>query len=158
MITIELSADEILAACVVAAQRKITSDKRRLDGHDSRRAEHYLEQRTWDQEIESSMAEIAVARWRNRYWMGSHFNGHDSGTDAGGSQVRWTQHSSGHLIVYEEDDAEKPFVFVTGRSPRMTIVGWIYGHEAKQDKYWREDVKCPSWWIPQNDLRQVATS
>jgi len=156
MLRVELSADEILMAVVVAAQRKITSDRRRAAGSASRRPEHYEEQRTWDQEIESSMAEIAVARWRNRYWMGANFNGANSGTDAGNAQVRWTPHSNGHLIIYEEDAVDATFVLVTGRSPVMTIVGWGYASDFRTDNYWRTDVKCPSWWVPQSNLRQVA--
>lgn len=156
MLRVELSADEILSAVVVAAQRKITSDRRRASGSESRRAEHYDEQRTWDQEIESSLAEMAVARWRNRYWMGSRFNGIDAGTDAGNAQVRWTAHSNGHLILYEEDSEEGIYVLVTGRSPSMTIVGWMYGQQAQQPQFWREEgVKCRSWWIPQGALTPI---
>ena len=156
MIVAPHSPDEILAAVVVAAQRKITSDRRRANGNESRRAEHYEETRTWDQEIESTLAEVAVARWRNRYWMGSNFNGTHAGKDAGSSQVRWTPHDTGHLIIYQEDADDDPYVFVTGRSPTMLIVGWLYGHEAKLEQYWRTDVKCPSWWVPQHDLRPVT--
>jgi hypothetical protein len=155
MIEIVLSSDEILQAVLVATMRKITSDKRRGNGNGSRRPEHYEETRSWDQEIESCMAEIAVSRWRNRYWSGGHFNGRDAGRDAGNAQVRWTSHDGGHLIVYPEDGDDDAFVFVTGRSPSMRIVGWMYGREAKTDPYWRTDVRCPSWWVPQNNLKQV---
>lgn len=157
MIVVTLSNDEILAGVVVAAQRKMASDRRRANGNSSRRQEHYTEQRTWDQEIEAALAEMAVSRWRNRYWWGSSFNGKDAGTDAGDAQVRWTEHENGHLILYVEDAEEKPYVLVTGRSPHKTIVGWGYGHELRKDDFWKhENVKCPSWWIPPRALRQIS--
>lgn len=157
MISIELSHDEILAGTVVAAQRKLMSDKRRASGSGSRRPEHYEEQRTWDQEVESALAEMAVARWRNTYWHGSWFNGQNAGTDAGSAQVRWTEHASGHLILYTEDDPERVYVLVTGRSPVKTIIGWGYGRDLRQDRHWRDtNVKCPSWWVPQSELTQVS--
>lgn len=154
---VTLSKDEILAAVVVAASRKIASDARRASGADSRRAEHYEEIRTWDQEIESSAAEMAVARWRDRYWSGASFRLDTPGTDAGGAQVRWTQHESGHLILYPEDALDAVYVFVTGRSPTFRIAGWIRGHEGKNDRFWRDDgaVKCPSWWVPQTALKEI---
>lgn len=155
-LSITLSADELLCAVVVAAQRKIASDRRRASGYESRRAEHYEEVRTWDQEIESSAAEMAVARWRNRYWMGSSFDSSTPGTDAGNAQVRWTEHRNGHLIVYEEDSEDAVFVLVTGRSPTFAIIGWTYGADARNPEFWRDDVKCASWWVPQNALRQVG--
>jgi hypothetical protein len=151
-----LTSDEMLQGAVIAAQHKITSDRRRREGAASRRPEHYEEDRTWDQEIESTLAEIAVARWRNRYWSGSMFTG-DSGSDVGDCQVRWTGYTRGHLVVYTEDNPAAPFVLVTGRSPSMNIIGWMPGVEARQDRFWREDVKCPSWWVPQDaeELRKV---
>lgn len=156
MIEVELSSDEIWQSLVVAASRKIASDRRRSSDKASRRDEHYSETRTWDQEIESAAAELAVARWRNRYWWGACFRRKTAGSDAGSAQVRWTQHDTGHLILYEEDAASNVYVFVVGRTPTMKIVGWIYGHEARQQRYWRSTgVKCPSWWVPQSDLRQV---
>jgi hypothetical protein len=151
VIAVRFTADELLAAAVVAAQRKITSDERRRNGHASRRPEHYEEARTWDQEIESSLAELAVCRWRNCYWFGS-VVGTDAGTDAGTAQVRWTGHEAGHLIIYPEDRDDALFVLVVGRSPMMTIVGWARGYEVKTQRFWRADVRCPSWWMPQAEL------
>jgi hypothetical protein len=98
---------------------------------------------------------LAVCRWRNVYWMGSVFSG-SAGSDAGKLQVRWTAHEDGHLIVYAEDFDQAPFVLVTGRSPVMRIIGWRYAHEAKQDAYWNERARCPSWWVPQSDLKVVS--
>lgn len=155
VIEVDLSRDEIWQSIVVAASRKLTSDRRRENGKQGRQTEHYNEVITWDQEIESAAAEIAVARWRNRYWWGGSFDLRGPGTDAGSAQVRWTQHDTGHLILYEADDSADAFVLVTGRSPKKRIVGWTYGRDAKLDRYWRTDVKCSSWWVPQLALRLV---
>ena len=125
MISVELSADEIWQVVVVAASRKIASDRRRANGKDGRRPMHYDELIPWDQEIESAAAEMAVSKWRNRYWFGSAFKLETPGSDAGGAQVRWTRHETGHLILYEEDDRSHAYVLVTGKVPTMKVVGWI---------------------------------
>jgi len=151
VIEIKLSADEMLAGAIVAAKHKITCDDRRATGKASRRPEHYEEERTWDQEIESSLAEIAVCSFSDHYWTGSRFDG-TSGTDAGSMQVRWTRHPNGHLIVYEEDPPNAYYVLVVGRSPVFQIVGWIKGVDARKPIYWRTSALCPSWWVPQEAL------
>ncbi len=140
-------------AAVIAARRKVTSDMRRERGDAPRGPEHYNERPSWDQEIECSLAEIAVSRWRNRYWNGAAFSLAGPGSDAGSAQVRWTEHASGHLIVYTEDKDDDPFVLVTGAGRIKRIVGWCWGREAKEDRFWREDVRCPSWWVPQSYLK-----
>jgi hypothetical protein len=157
MIEIRLTTDEILAGVVVAANKKITSDRRRAEGRASRSPEHYQERNgvynTWDNEIESALAEIAVSRWRNRYWMGMYVSG-GAGTDAGNAQVRWTERHDGHLILYKEDNDDAVFVLVTGRSPDFRIVGWAKKGEVIEADFWHEPpaVKCASWWIPQPKL------
>jgi hypothetical protein len=154
-VQVELTPGELRAAVVIGAERKLFGDRRRLDGRASAREEHYVEPVTWDQEIEAAAAELAVCRWRGRYWLAATNGGKVAG-DSGGFQVRWTAHELGHLIVYPEDDRDDPFVLVVGRTPRLYVVGWIYAEHARQERYWRDrGVKCPSWWVPQSALEQA---
>jgi hypothetical protein len=154
-IVVELCENEMLAAIIVASKRKLASDLRRASGGESRGRERFAGDIHWDNEIESAFAEVAVARWRNRYWSGAQSIPHVVGTDAGAAQVRWTRHPDGHLLVYTADADGDNFVLVTGLGPTMTIVGWIPGIDTRSPEYWREDAKCPCWWVPQRDLRAI---
>jgi hypothetical protein len=154
-VQVELTPGELRLAVVVGAERKLYGDRRRADGRASARPEHYVEDVTWDQEIEAAAAELAVCRWRGRFWLAATNGGKVVG-DSGGFQVRWTEHELGHLLVYPEDEREDPFVLVVGRTPRLTIVGWIYGEQARREEWWRDKgVKSPSWWVPQSALERA---
>jgi hypothetical protein len=75
-----------------------------------------------------------------------------------GIEVRATHHKNGHLLVFEKDGNEKPFVLAipdfqqSGIS--VSMEGWMYGKDAKQKQYWRDsDVGC--YWVPQSDLNPI---
>lgn len=58
------------------------------------------------------------------------------------------------LRLYLKDIEDQPYVLVTGKMPLMRIVGWIWGWEAKQGKYWGqiEPEREPMFYIPHSDL------
>lgn len=151
MVVIEITPDELSMVAHVAGRRKVASDYRRACGRESRRPEHYQEDRTWDQEIGAGCAEVAVAKHYDKYWKGAEFNG-SAGTDVGKWQVRWTPHMDGKLLIYKEDKDDQIFILVVGKPPRPTIVGWLFAKDAKLEEHWRNDVKCPCWWVPQDKL------
>ncbi len=88
-------------------------------------------------DIQAAGAEIAVAKALNQYWCGgvNAFRQPDVGLNI---EVRRTKYPKGKLAVRPRDHDDRPFVLVRGAIPEFEVVGWIYGFEAKQDR-WKED-------------------
>jgi len=111
----------------------------------------------WEREIQSACSEMCVARFLNRYWEGGTFGqGSPSATDAGGHQVRWTAHPTGHLIVERSAPLDHNYVLVTGKTPSFILRGYLHlaflWDEGSEHKWWRGD----SWWVPQGELKDCA--
>ena len=84
----------------------------------------------WTIAIEGCGAELAVAKYLDRYWAARSTLDYDG--DVGQEQVRQTAHEHGRLIVHREDNGNARFWLVTGMMPRYTIRGWIRGAEAEE--------------------------
>ena len=80
---------------------------------------------------------MAFAKWSQRYWPGS-VDTYKRDGDVGEFEVRWSSKPTAPLRVYPNDHADRPYVLVTGDYPTYQIMGWIWGHEAKVDRWWRE--------------------
>ena len=103
---------------------------------------------------EACMAEMAVAKWMDRFWCGKVGNG-DAG-DLTGMEVRHTTHDGGHLIVHPGDNDLARFVLVTGSMGKYRLRGMIMGRDAKQTRYWKElQAGRPAYCVPQADLAPV---
>lgn len=68
--------------------------------------------------------------------------------DVGPYQIRGTQHRNGRLWVYENDDNAAPFILVIDKCPFFTLVGWLYGGEAKRWPIDRQFARA-AHWVPQ---------
>jgi hypothetical protein len=64
---------------------------------------------------------------------------------------------SGHLIVHKWDKPA-PYVLctLTDNANKFVIAGWRNLVDCQIDKYWRTNVLADSYWIPQNDLHDMA--
>jgi hypothetical protein len=109
---------------------------------------------TWGIEVESSLAEIAVAKALRMYWDGG-TNTFKRG-DVGNLQVRWTSYPTGKLLVRQSDKDDEIFILVIGRTTDFNVTGWAYGKEAKQDK-WKQTPHGghPVWMMPQEALHPI---
>ena len=110
----------------------------------------------WDLDIESAMAEMAVAKAFNLYWRGV------SGVaaiDVGEYQVRSTYHQDGCLRLTDHDRDEEKFVLVVTDCPNFRIVGWIKAGDGKKPKYFlkKRPDRPPVYWVPQKDLLPLET-
>lgn len=79
--------------------------------------------------------------------------------DVGGfCDVRGTKYRTGHLLIYQEDKDERPYVLVTGTSPEFRICGWIFGKEGKRKEWFRlsEYGARPAHYVPQPSLRPFS--
>jgi hypothetical protein len=83
--------------------------------------------------IKGAMAELAVARTFNLFWAGC--TGRVDESDVGGLiEVRGRQVGGSGLDLGIKSrflKPDKPYVLVHYDLPFFTLVGWIYGHQAK---------------------------
>jgi hypothetical protein len=149
---VDLSLAEMINGAIVGAIRHFESTQK---GH---RPNHGFdpENSALSIHIEGACGEIAVAKSRNMYFSGSvgTFKGADLGKLV---QVRTRSRHEFDLIVRSDDADTHAFVLVTGVAPRYCVRGWIYGHEAKLDKYLRCYGNRPAaYFVPQSDLRSIS--
>ena len=103
----------------------------------------------WQIHIEGTLAEQAVAKHLNTYWSGK---GRRGDVDVGDVDVRSTHHMKGCLIVHPGDPDDRFFYLALGLNGAYRIPGGMYGREAKQDKYWRDGIARPAYFVPAADL------
>ena len=148
-IVVELSEAEMLQAAIVAVQRNVENifaGRHHKFGAGSDNG--------WTMHIEGAAGEMAFAKWADRYWSGS--LGNLKADDVGSVQVRTTSGHNNRLILHAEDPDDRRFVLLTGLAPRFIIRGWIWGRDAKQEKYWKDPAGGrPAFFVPQDDLRSM---
>jgi len=155
---ITLNDNELYAAGMVGVRRRVESIKRRLSGTTAPNASgKFRSEVPWDSEIEGVAGEVAVAKALQLYW------GFDVNTfkdpDVGPYQVRTTDSIKKSMIMRPKDSSEEIYILVAGRTPKFTVIGWIYGFDAKRDEYWgiRGSGGDPAWWIPVAHLHPIET-
>lgn len=152
MMTVTLTIHEAVMAGVIGIKRRLSAIYR----NSSQANTMIPPDRLWESDIEGAIAELAVCKALKIYWHGSinTFKGADAGT----LQVRWTKYPDGHLVVRNGDSGADIFVLVTGRVPDFSVIGWIRGTDAKNDKYRKDpnNLGKPAWFVPQSDLRTIA--
>lgn len=140
-----LERHEIEMVAAVGVRRRCASLDRLADRHG------YNGENAWEQDIQAAAAELAVAKVINRYWDGS-FDTYKRG-DVGSLQVRSTKRPDGSLIVRPDDPDDAVYFLVVGEIPEFTVIGWIKGQDAKQERYERAPGgRPPAFFVPQDDL------
>lgn len=143
---VTLTMAECMQAASAGSVRRLTSMK---EGHDKNK---HADKSDWATDIDGAAAEMAFAKLNNFYWSAS--NRTFKEPDVGVWHIRSTTRVDGHLIIRPNDeDPEALFVFAVTNLPRVSIYGWIVAHEAKTDRYWRQDKN--GWWVPQEALVQL---
>ena len=98
-----------------------------------------------------TLGEIVIARFTNQYWApGTWTSG-----DMPRCEARATRHQDGCLILHPDDADDKPHALVTLDGPSARICGWAFGREGKVPQYWRENVRAPAFFVPQDKLRST---
>ena len=127
----------------------------------------YVEQMQRD--VRGILAEMVVGNLFDPHYFPSVNTFHkvpDVGSDV---EVRSTEYENGALLVRNNDSPDRKFVLVhvelnDGRGePRVgfNIKGWVWGHEAMTDEWWREPEAKegerkprPAWWY-RGPLRSI---
>src|SRR5262245_22339441 len=132
-VEVRLTWREVHMAGVVAVSRTVDNlsrglhDKRGLAYEDMGDGFHWL----------GAIGELAVAKYRNRYWdplvRGA--------IDVDDVEVRAVGHRSRRLILHDDDDDGMPFILAVvdrSRLPLVTLRGWIMGSDGKQARWWQD--------------------
>lgn len=109
--------------------------------------------------VDGARAELAFARMLGAdlgEWT-SYTNGQLDALpeDVAGWEVRTTRYPHGHLIIHPTDAPGRPFALVLSDGRTYRAAGWIFGIEARRDKWWRSlQPGRPAWCVPQSALRR----
>lgn len=153
MPTVTLSADDWRFALDLARDRAVES--LRQDRRDR------LFEKSWVDahavHIWGAIGEVAFAKFMGVYpeFSVKRFSGM-VGDVLGDVEVRHRSKTYYDLIVRPNDSDDSRYVLTLGSPPEITVVGWCYGHEAKQDAY-RNDHggHGAAFFVPQSSLRSV---
>ena len=110
----------------------------------------------WTEHIEGAGAEVAVAKHLGLYWSGS-VDTYKSEPDVGDDiEVRWRSQRHWDLLVRPDDPEDRFYVLVVGFCPVYTIIGGMWGWEAKRDEWLQAHGGRPkAWFVPQNELNTI---
>lgn len=148
---------EMQMGAKVAVDRKLNSIRDRLKQNNYEGGD-----KEWTEEVESSCAELVVAKALGLYWDGSvdTYKRADIEVLSQGIQVRHTRQPRGRLIIRPRDPEFEYYVLVTGKLPNFVVHGWIFGKDARQDKWWSNmghEHRPYAWCVPQSDLQPIDT-
>lgn len=146
--------DVQLATEVAGMRNRSQRDAKRRDG--------LVKGSSIGRDMQGALAELAVARALNLPWDGKWLpipiwdTWKHEGNDVGKLEIRSTERFDGRLILHPNDKDFSPYVLVTSDShPTYRLVGWVYGMDGKENKYWRENVPKPCYMVPQDNLRSI---
>lgn len=145
-IQINLTPAEIQMAAFVGIQRTVQC----IQGTGVNHRYGAKDTEAWQRSIEGALGECALAKHLDHFWS----KGTPGATDVGPHDVRATHHVNGKLIVHPTDDDNRRYYLLTGILGKYTIHGYMYGKDAKQNKYWADPQGTgrPAYFVPQSDL------
>ena len=98
------------------------------------------------QHINGAIGEQMTAKHLGVYWSGD-IDKIDGAADVGECyQVRATDLRNGKLITHPKDNGHQPFILARILLPDVHLVGWLWGHEAKRQEFWKtENMRYPAF-------------
>lgn len=70
-------------------------------------------------------------------------------------EVKSTDRERGSLVV-RKDALSRPYVLAISNPPLVRLPGWMFSDDAKQDQWWRKDIRDPAFMVPQTELMPIA--
>jgi hypothetical protein len=146
---VKLGFSELLIGAVVGCLRQIEAVVR------GRPDQHGFEGDGWGAHIEGALAEMAAAKAVNAYWDAPVNTFKDPARgDVGPYEVRRRSRQDYEVLIRRGDADSKVHIAVFGCAPRFRVAGWLFGFEAKQDKWLQGHAdRDPAWFMPQGELR-----
>lgn len=103
-----------------------------------------------------SMGEMAAAKALGMYYGGTvnQFKKPDIGELY---QIRTSNKPDQPMVVRDGDADDEVFIMVTGPAPTFTLKGWLWGKEAKKEKYIRNPGgRGPAYFVGQDELHPMS--
>lgn len=131
--------------------------------HDERSFEGGREDAGFERHILGVIGEKALAKWLGVYYVPAVGRLDTEDGDVGlAYQVKATTRKGGSLIVRPQDAARFPFVLAIVDAPRVSLMGWVEGVDAKVDEFWRpvdasRGVHQAAWFVPQSRLEPMES-
>jgi hypothetical protein len=157
MIVVRLTWAEVLFASQAAAMRRVSAMKRK-------RKQYYgggpSADVLWQIDNVACLGEMALAKHLDKFWSGSidDVEAADVGTFY---QVRATEYPTGRLRLHPEDKDHMPYVLAIVRDNVVTLVGWLYARDGKQQEYWtnpqRNRPERFAFFVPAEKLHDMAS-
>jgi hypothetical protein len=119
---------------------------------------HRFDGEPWGTHIAGALAELAYAKATNTYWLPLAKDPKTLPGDVGLDQVRSTDRPQGCLLLHPDDADHARFFLVVGKVPTYEVVGWCFGYEGKDEKYWRTGTGRPCYFVPQSSLRPLEVA
>src|SRR5262245_8999872 len=145
-VVVELTGSEFLLGCNVGVLRRYSALMRG-------RRENFDEGMTWTGEINGAIGELSAAKHLDVFWSGT--VGQIDRADVGRYQVRSKQKAKDWHLVRPKDKDEDVFIGVLVEGLRCTLTGWVYGWEAKQERFWRQEYGA--FFVPDDELRPIES-
>lgn len=153
-VTVTLNRHELLAAAMGGCQRRILAVEKNRPNIKRVVDEKLAE---WQIDIIGAIGEYAVAKALNMHWEPASDKKLKSlPGDVGRFQVRSTKYSTGKLIVHDGDADDAVFILAIVNEPDVTLMGWMYGDEARAIGTARQNYQQREWWVPQDRLRPIG--
>jgi hypothetical protein len=117
-------------------------------------------------DIQGAIGEAAVAKHSNQYWLpdDTEVDLKAIPGDVGRRQVRCRPLGRDRLLLHPDDPDEAAFVLALGPAwtktgAELELVGWVWGHEGKNPKFWGDPFKTrlPAFWVPLEELRPMRS-
>ena len=153
-ITYHLTPSEMQIASIVGMQRGLSAIEKNTQGRYGRENGG-----NFDIDVIGAAGELTLAKFLNRYWNGAF--GDYKAADVGSQfQVRASSYTGPNagLILHPADNDGQPFVKVIVTLPKVMLIGWLYGVEGKQQKFWTEKLQAgrPCFLVPHDWLRPMS--
>ncbi len=149
MVEVTLAPNEFYYASTIGVMRQIKNlQNRRRDRYGAQKEDG------WRMHIEGACGECAFAKWMGMFWSGSLEN--LRAADVGAYEVRTRSRPYYDLIVHPNEADDARFVLVLGTAPHFKLAGYMYGRDAKDQRYWSDPAGGrPAFFVPQKELQPI---
>jgi len=153
-VLIKFTSHELLIAGLSGVQRRVAALGK------GRPAYHGADDRpenNWQIDIMGVMGEMAVSKAFKKFWNPAATDGNLSELegDVEKFQVRSTGYASGHLIMYEYDKPDAPYILALVREPWVKLVGWMNLDGAQKIGDARPSKTHMCYWMRQEQLYEM---
>ena len=152
-VTVKLSLAEFHVAVSTATIRMIASESLGCNS-----ATTY--QRTYlkrlEEETIGACGEIAFQKYRGKFFVPSVNTFHREADVDENIEIRGTANPKGRLIVRENDDDNKVYIFTIVYGDKVVLMGWIWGRDAKKEQFLdNPDKRREAWFVPVGKLNPM---